>query len=465
MHRRMQVLRLAQVPAVLFLLLSTSVTFLAPAAAAACVGGDPVVTPCPSALAAAQALTGNSAQLPVSNAAFSGACTPGGVEGMLLISSFGCHHLNSTMPLGAVVLSNGDARIGAITSNTALQRTQAQGTGIGSDPDLQALSTAAGYSQALYDEVLLQFDVTPTASGNLAFQYVFGSEEYPDFAPSPDYPDPSPYNDIFGFFMWEASGTHTNIALLPNASSPVSISTVNALHNTYYINNDYASATTATELNGLTKLIKTADYYVTAGTTYHVKLAIADGQDAGIDSIVWIRAGSVRFNIKDCVGAWVPHTWGPLNGTCTGACEGGDGLLPEVYFISVAAANGGNECPTVNGTTRLSIPCKNNNPCPVNCTAAWVEAGNCTGQCSGGSGFVPEVFLMSSPAMYGGSCPSTNGTTRLSLPCNNTTPCPPRDCVGGWVAAAEGACQASCGGGSGLLLERYVINVDGCVQR
>lgn len=83
------------------------------------------------------------------------------------------------------MLSNGDARIGAITSNTALQRTQAQGTGIGSDPDLQALSTAAGYSQALYDEVLLQFDVTPTASGNLAFQYVFGSEEYPDFAPSP----------------------------------------------------------------------------------------------------------------------------------------------------------------------------------------------------------------------------------------------------------------------------------------
>lgn len=140
--------------------------------------------------------------------------------------------------------------------------------------------------------------------------------------------------------MWEASGTHTNIALLPNTSSPVSISTVNALHNTYYINNDYASATKATELNGLTKLIKTADYYVTAGTTYHVKLAIADGQDAGIDSIVWIRVGSVRFNIKDCVGAWVPHMWGPLNGTCTGACEGGDGLLPEVYFISVAAANG-----------------------------------------------------------------------------------------------------------------------------
>lgn len=79
-----------------------------------------------------------------------------------------------------------------------------------------------------------------------------------------------------------------------------------------------------------------------AGTTYHIKLAIAGGHDDKIDSVVWIRAGSVRFNIRDCVGAWVPHTWGPLlGGTCTGVCEGGTGLLPEVYFISVAAANGG----------------------------------------------------------------------------------------------------------------------------
>jgi hypothetical protein len=86
---------------------------------------------------------------------------------------------------GAVVLSNGDARIGAITSNTAAARTQAQGTGESSDPDLQELSAAAGYSQTLFDEVLLTFDITPTISGPLAFQYVFGSEEYPDFAPSP----------------------------------------------------------------------------------------------------------------------------------------------------------------------------------------------------------------------------------------------------------------------------------------
>jgi hypothetical protein len=69
-------------------------------AAAACAGGDSVVAPCPTALAAAQALTGNNAQLPVSNAAFSGRCTPGDAVGMLLITDFGCHYLAASMPLG-----------------------------------------------------------------------------------------------------------------------------------------------------------------------------------------------------------------------------------------------------------------------------------------------------------------------------------------------------------------------------
>jgi hypothetical protein len=70
-------------------------------------------------------------------------------------------------------------------NNTNPQKTQAQGTGISTDEDLVALSEAAGYHQELKDAVLLSFDITPTVSGPLAFQYVFGSEEYPMFAPSP----------------------------------------------------------------------------------------------------------------------------------------------------------------------------------------------------------------------------------------------------------------------------------------
>jgi len=84
------------------------------------------------------------------------------------------------------VLSTGDAGIAATTSNTAAQKTLQQHPGVADviEPDLQAQSTSAGYSQSLHDQVTLQFDVTPTTSGPLAFQYIFGSEEYPDFAPS-----------------------------------------------------------------------------------------------------------------------------------------------------------------------------------------------------------------------------------------------------------------------------------------
>lgn len=77
---------------------------------------------------------------------------------------------------GALVLSNGDANIGAITSNTADTKTLKQGTASTNDPDMVALSAAAGYTQSLNDAVFLTFDITPAVSGSLAFQYVFGSE-------------------------------------------------------------------------------------------------------------------------------------------------------------------------------------------------------------------------------------------------------------------------------------------------
>lgn len=61
---------------------------------------DGTYTACPSATAAAEALTGNNVQLPVSNAAFSGTCSPG-TQGWLLVTSFGpCHYLGQSMPAG-----------------------------------------------------------------------------------------------------------------------------------------------------------------------------------------------------------------------------------------------------------------------------------------------------------------------------------------------------------------------------
>lgn len=48
----------------------------------------------------------------------------------------------------------------------------------GSDTDLDAAKAIVQPSESLYDIAKLEFDVTPTQSGSLAWQFVFGSEEY-----------------------------------------------------------------------------------------------------------------------------------------------------------------------------------------------------------------------------------------------------------------------------------------------
>lgn len=75
--------------------------------------------------------------------------------------------------------------------------------------------------------------------------------------------------------------------------------------------------------------------------------------------------------------------------------------------------SGGNACPVVNGTTRLTTPCVNYNPCPVNCTANWQSNGNCTGQCSGGAGFIPEVCFISASASA--AAPATAAAAAFKL--------------------------------------------------
>ena len=75
------------------------------------------------------------------------------------------------------------------------------------DPQLSTLTTGT-----IYDVAILEFDITPQGS-TLQFNYVFASEEYPQFVCSP-------YNDVFGFFITgpnPAGGSYNsnNLAVLP----------------------------------------------------------------------------------------------------------------------------------------------------------------------------------------------------------------------------------------------------------
>ena len=68
------------------------------------------------------------------------------------------------------------------------------------------------------DACILTFDVTPIGD-TIKFNYVFGSEEYPEFVNS--------YNDAFAFFIAGPGVGFQNIALIPGTTTPVTIDNVN----------------------------------------------------------------------------------------------------------------------------------------------------------------------------------------------------------------------------------------------
>lgn len=173
------------------------------------------------------------------------------------------------------------------------------------DPDLDFLSEQSGDGTTSQDACIIELDVL-AATNELTFEYVFGSEEYPEFVNSG-------FNDIFAFLI---SGpgivgdpgldNQLNIAVLPNGN-PVQINSVNNLQNwEYYRDNDdglsvqYDGLTS--DFQGIKKSL-TAKAEVQACSTYHIKFAIADRGDGIFDSGVFIselRGGapelSIRFN-------------------------------------------------------------------------------------------------------------------------------------------------------------------------
>ena len=150
------------------------------------------------------------------------------------------------------------------------------------------------------DGCVLEFDFV-AAGDTVSFNYVFGSDEYLTWVNTA-------YNDVFAFFLSGPGitgpydsppgfpGGAVNIASVPNTNPqlPITISSVNNVTNSqYYVNNP--GSTVAPCINGYT-LPFTAMHEVQCGETYHIKLAIADGSDTALESIVVLEAGSFQSN-------------------------------------------------------------------------------------------------------------------------------------------------------------------------
>jgi len=125
-----------------------------------------------------------------------------------------------------------------------------------------------------YDAAIAEFDLIPFAD-TLRFHYVFGSEEYPEWAGSS-------YNDVFAFFLSGPNPSggdylNFNIALIPGTNTPVSINSVSPLANTqYYIDN---SADTTIVFDGITTVLSVSAAVVPCAS-YHLTIGVCDINDA-----------------------------------------------------------------------------------------------------------------------------------------------------------------------------------------
>ena len=148
---------------------------------------------------------------------------------------------------------------------------------------------------SVQDGCVIEFDFE-AGGDSISFNYVFGSDEYLGFVNTS-------YNDIFAFFLSgpgivgpyaspaEFPDGAINIAQVPDSDPvlPITISSVNDQTNTqYYIDNPNQEGIC---INGYTTTF-TASAAVQCGETYHIKLAIADGTDDYLESIVVLEAGS-----------------------------------------------------------------------------------------------------------------------------------------------------------------------------
>lgn len=179
------------------------------------------------------------------------------------------------------------------------------------DPDLNYLSTLYGSGSVSHDACIIELDVF-AATNEVVFEYVFGSEEYPEYVFSS-----GGFNDIFAFLVSGPgivgdpglTNGALNIAVLPNSTIPVQIDSVNNKVNWQYYRNNELSQTI--QYDGLTsdflgvKKSLTARVPVTPCNTYHLKLAVADRGDESFDSGVFvsdIKAGSPEVAIQFASG-------------------------------------------------------------------------------------------------------------------------------------------------------------------
>ena len=208
------------------------------------------------------------------------------------IGSF--QNTNPAFPLSSgIVICGGNAN--SISGTSTMSTT---GSGV-SDSDLQAFSNATGSTGFIQDASFLSFNFVATTS-SVSMDYVFASEEYGTYQCG--------FSDKVAFLLTNlATGVTTNIAVVPQTTTPVSVNTIRS--NVYNsgcpsVNAQYFGAYDASNnsslsgtcFNGRTILLNASSNLV-IGNTYKLKIVIGDFQDSLYDSAIFIKSSLLDTNI------------------------------------------------------------------------------------------------------------------------------------------------------------------------
>lgn len=217
------------------------------------------------------------------------------------IGSFNSENSNIPLPEG-VVIGTGDVNL-AVGPNNSGSFSLGGGNFV-SDPDLETANPGFTFN----DVAVLEFDFM-SEGDSVKFNYVWSSEEYPEFVNSS-------FNDAFGFFLsgpgidGPFSDNAINIALVPETTLPISIDNVNAgtddngcTNCEYYVINTNNTDPNSTQMDGFTVALE-ASAEVQCGEEYHIKIVLGDAGDTAYDSAVFLEAGS--FSTSAAISASVP---------------------------------------------------------------------------------------------------------------------------------------------------------------
>ena len=155
------------------------------------------------------------------------------------------------------------------------------GNGLGGDVDLESALGIPNTNDATW----IKFKFRPFSS-DISFRFIMASEEY-------DGNTECNFADGFAFLLREeGTTTYTNLAVLPDGNTPVSVTNINsagacASNQTFFDGYDLGD----TNYGGQT-VVLTANSPVTPGVQYEIKLVVADAVDSIWDSAIFLEAGS-----------------------------------------------------------------------------------------------------------------------------------------------------------------------------